>query len=126
MERIICDEKKYKLVSLFSGIGGIDLGFEYVGFETVWANDFDKYACQTYRENVNKNIVCGDIREEKKNIPAHDVLIGGFPCQPFSTLGKLQGFEDEEGRKYYPLIPGEPAMRLEREIIKPISFINRY
>ena len=98
MERIKDIEKKYTLVSLFSGIGGIDLGFEYAGFETIWANDFDKFAVQTYKANVNDNIVYGDIREVKGGIPDHDVLVGGFPCQPFSTLGKLQGFEDEKNR----------------------------
>lgn len=98
MERIKPEKIKYNTVSLFSGIGGFDLGFMYAGFNVIWANDFDKYACQTYKENVSKNIVCGDIRIEKENIPEHDVLIGGFPCQPFSTLGKLQGFEDEAGR----------------------------
>lgn len=98
MERIIPKKFKYKTVSLFSGIGGLDLGFEYAGFNIIWANDFDKYACETYKANVSKNIVCGDIRVEKDNIPNHDVLIGGFPCQPFSTLGKLQGFNDEKGR----------------------------
>jgi DNA (cytosine-5)-methyltransferase 1 len=98
MERINNIEKKYTLVSLFSGIGGIDLGFEFAGFETIWANDFDKFAVQTYRKNVNENIVYGDIRLVKDQIPDHDVLVGGFPCQPFSTLGKLQGFDDEKNR----------------------------
>ena len=97
MERIYKD-KKYKLVSLFSGIGGLDLGFEFAGFETIWANDFDKFAVETYKANVNNHIVYGDIRLVKHQIPNHDVLIGGFPCQPFSTLGKLQGFEDERNR----------------------------
>ncbi|MDE6029501.1 MAG: DNA cytosine methyltransferase [Clostridiales bacterium] len=96
MERILPSKIKYNTVSLFSGIGGFDLGFTYAGFNIVWANDLEKYACMTYRENVSRNIVCGDIRIEKENIPQHDVIMGGFPCQPFSTLGKLKGFDDEE------------------------------
>lgn len=98
MERIKDVKKKYNLVSLFAGIGGIDLGFEFAGFDCIWANDFDKFACQTYRVNVGDQIVEGDIRLTKNQIPDHDVLVGGFPCQPFSTLGKLQGFEDEKNR----------------------------
>ena len=94
MERINID-KEYKLVSLFSGIGGLDLGFEFAGFETIWANDLDKYAVETYKANVNDKIIKGDIRIVKELIPTHDVLIGGFPCQPFSSLGKLKGFDDE-------------------------------
>lgn len=97
-DRIKPSVSKYNTVSLFSGIGGFDLGFMYAGFNVTWANDFDKYACETYIANVGKHICCGDIRIEKKSIPPHDVLIGGFPCQPFSTLGKLQGFDDEAGR----------------------------
>lgn len=96
MERIEQENKQLRVVSLFAGIGGIDLGFEYAGFNCIWANDFDKYACQTYKANVGDNIVCADIREVMDDIPEHDILVGGFPCQPFSTLGKLKGFEDEK------------------------------
>ena len=91
-------EKKYDLVSLFAGIGGIDIGFEFAGFKCIWANDFDKNACLTYRANVGNQIVEGDIRLVKNQIPNHDILVGGFPCQPFSTFGKLQGFDDEQDR----------------------------
>lgn len=97
-DRVNPSVKKYDTVSLFSGIGGFDLGFMYAGFNVVWANDFEKFACETYKANVGEHVHCGDIRVEKENIPAHDVLIGGFPCQPFSTLGKLQGFDDQAGR----------------------------
>ncbi len=83
MERIKPSRTKYNTVSLFSGIGGFDLGFEYAGFNIIWANDFDKYACKTYKANVNKNIVCGDIREEKNNIPNHDVLIRWISLSAF-------------------------------------------
>lgn len=103
MERIkfADSEKKYKVVSLFAGIGGFDIGFSNAGFDVIWANDFDKYACETYKANVSKNIVCDDIRNQLNNIPKHDILVGGFPCQPFSTLGKLKGFEDDRGTMFF-------------------------
>jgi DNA (cytosine-5)-methyltransferase 1 len=103
MERVENRDKKYTVVSLFSGIGGLDLGFEYSGFNVIWANDYDKYAVQTYKKNVSKNIVLADIRDELNNIPKHDLLIGGFPCQPFSTLGKLKGFNDERGTLFFTI-----------------------
>jgi DNA (cytosine-5)-methyltransferase 1 len=89
-------ESDYKVVSLFSGIGGFDLGFIYNGFKVIWANDFDKYAVETYKKNVSENIIFGDLRLYIDQIPKSDVLLAGFPCQPFSTLGNLKGFDDEE------------------------------
>ena len=103
MERKKPKNKKYNVVSLFAGIGGIDLGFEFAGFNILWANDFDKDAVATYRANVNKNIVFGDIRQLVDEIPQHDVLVGGFPCQPFSTLGNQLGFEDNRGNLFFTI-----------------------
>jgi len=96
MERIKNKKSKYKVVSLFAGIWWFDLWFDFAWFNIIWANDFDKYAVQTYKANINSNIVLGDIREVKKDIPNHDILIWWFPCQPFSTLWKLKWFDDEE------------------------------
>ena len=91
-----------KIVSLFSGIGGLDQGFEQAGFDVIWANDFDKYAVQTYRANLDSTIVHGDINEiTLEEIPDYDVLIGGFPCQPFSMMGSELGFEDARGTLFF-------------------------
>lgn len=96
MERIKVKKSKYKVISLFAWIWWFDLWFEFAWFNVIWANDFDKYAVETYKANVGNNIVLWDIREVKKDIPEHDILVGWFPCQPFSTLWKLKWFEDEE------------------------------
>ena len=83
-------------VSLFSGCGGLDLGFINAGFNIIYANDFDKYAVQSYSHNIGDHIIEGDLSEiDPNDIPTHDVLIGGFPCQPFSMMGRKQGFLDD-------------------------------
>lgn len=91
-----------KVVSLFSGIGGLDKGFEKEGYNIIWANDFDKYAVETYKANFKNEIVCGDINSIPLNeIPDFDVLIGGFPCQPFSLMGARKGFEEARGTLFF-------------------------
>lgn len=92
-----------KIVSLFSGIGGLDQGFIDAGYEVVWANDFDRYAAHTYNKNNPEGIMhLGDINEiPLESIPMHDVLIGGFPCQPFSMMGEQKGFEDTRGTLFF-------------------------
>lgn len=91
-----------RVLSLFSGIGGLDQGFINAGYEIVWANDFDKYAVETYRANYDNEIVLGDINEiELNTLPGFDVLIGGFPCQPFSMMGSELGFEDTRGTLFF-------------------------
>ncbi len=91
------------VVSLFSGIGGLDQGFIDAGYKVIWANDFDAYAAQTYDVNNPKGIMhLGDINEiALESIPSHDVLIGGFPCQPFSMMGEQKGFEDTRGTLFF-------------------------
>ena len=70
-----------KILSLFSGCGGLDQGFVNEGYEVVWANDFDKYAVETYKANFGDNIVLGDINQIAiESLPDFDMLIGGFPC----------------------------------------------
>lgn len=92
-----------RVVSLFSGIGGLDQGFIDAGYDVIWANDFDKYAAYTYERNNPAGVMhFGDINEiALENIPAHDVLIGGFPCQPFSMMGEERGFEDTRGTLFF-------------------------
>jgi len=88
--------------SLYAGVGGICKGFMNAGFEIGWANEYDKFACQTYRENFTHKLFEGDIWElEPENLPKIDVLAGGFPCQPFSIAGYRKGFEDERGNHFF-------------------------
>lgn len=94
------NSSKPRLVSLFSGCGGMDLGFEQAGYEIVWANDIDPDACETYRHNIGK-IVEGDVTGLPiPDLPNIDVLTAGFPCQPFSNAGSRKGVQDPRGTLY--------------------------
>lgn len=91
-------------ISLFCGAGGLDLGFKEAGFNIVWANDIDKFAVQTYKENFGDYVALGDLNEMDFNdIPLADVIIGGFPCQPFSMMGKEKGFKDTRGTLFFTI-----------------------
>lgn len=88
-----------KSASFFAGVGGIDLGFEKAGFKTVYANEFDEYAADTFELNFDIKVDRRDINDVKASeIPDFDVMLAGFPCQAFSIAGHRQGFNDEHGR----------------------------
>lgn len=130
--------KKYSVLSLFSGCGGLDLGFvggfsflnknyEKRNFEITWANDIDKSSCETFRKNFNEDIVCGDITKilhggeqdsffDKPFPNSIDIVLGGFPCQDFSHAGKRMGFNSKRGLLYLSMVEV-----IERT--KPLIFI---
>ena len=85
----------FTFIDLFAGIGGIRLGFESVGGRCVFSSEFDEDACKTYEANFGEH-PSGDITQIKsEDIPNFDILLAGFPCQAFSIIGKMEGFENE-------------------------------
>ncbi len=96
----------YKVVSLFSGAGGMDLGFIKAGFDVIWANDIIPEAIETYRTNIGNHIVYGDIRMIPSDvIPDNpDVIIGGFPCQGFSIANTKRSMEDQRNFLYKEML----------------------
>ncbi len=96
-----------RLISLFSGAGGLDLGFHHAGFITVAANEFDSKICPTFRANFpDVNLIEGDIRNIPSNMFPDNItgIIGGPPCQSWSEAGSLKGIQDARGQLFYEYI----------------------
>lgn len=100
------NNKKFRVISLFSGAGGMDLGFINAGFDIVWANDFFKEAVESYKKNISEDIVFGDITKIKSSEMPDDIdlVIGGFPCQGFSVANTKRSMKDERNFLYKEML----------------------
>lgn len=93
-----------KAIDLFAGIGGFRVAMEQAGHEVVFSSEIDRHAADAYEQNFGEKPT-GDITQvASKDIPAHDILCGGFPCQSFSISGKHKGFRDARGQLFYEII----------------------
>ena len=106
-------KKEFRFIDLFAGIGGMRIAFDKAGGKCVFSSEWNKFSQQTYEANFGE-VPDGDITKiETKDIPTHDILVGGFPCQPFSiagvssknSLGRKHGFEDEtQGTLFFDIV----------------------
>jgi len=94
----------HTFIDLFAGIGGFRLGLEAMGLECVFASEIDPIVSACYRRSFDTTVM-GDIKAIHANqVPSHDVLCAGFPCQPFSSSGRQQGFDDLRGTLFFEII----------------------
>jgi DNA (cytosine-5)-methyltransferase 1 len=121
--------KTWRVGSMFAGCGGFDLGFHQAGLDIAWANDLDTDACETYRRNIGP-IIEQDVNTiDPRDLDKVNVLVAGFPCQPFSNAGSRRGTEDERGglyKKTYDFIEAhEPEVILYENVRGLLSFQGR-
>ena len=113
--------REFTAISLFSGAGGLDMGFERAGFRTIWANDFESDACKTHENWSTAKVVCGDIAKVDENdIPDADVMLGGFPCQGFSLSGprKIDDSRNVLYKHYVRIVKAKKPLMFVGENVK--------
>lgn len=97
------DVKDLTVGSLYAGVGGIDKGMKQAGFQIAWANEVNSHACKTYQLNhPDTQLVREDVHSlDISRLPAFDILVAGFPCQPFSVAGYREGFDDPKHGNHF-------------------------
>lgn len=120
------------IVSIFSGCGGLDLGFHMEGYNTLWANDFDEWAVKTYEMNFGNVIHQKDITKinpyTDKTIPDCDIVLGGFPCQDFSIIWKQPGLNGKRGglfRHFAEFVDAKKPKAFVAENVKGLLTANQ-
>lgn len=118
-----------KILSLFSGAGGLDLGLIQAGNEIVWANDIDANCVETYKANIGDHIILEDIKNiDVSSLPDADVVVGGFPCQGFSQANRFRMLDDERNALYkffYGVILEKQPMFFIAENVKGILSLGK-
>lgn len=114
-------QKIFRAIDLFAGIGGIRLGFQQAfrkHIDFVFSSEIDKFAQKTYCENFGE-VPFGDITQiDERQIPQHDIILAGFPCQAFSIAGKRKGFEDTRGTLFFDIV------RIAKEHLPQLIFLE--
>lgn len=133
MEKKTNQQVSPSVVSIFSGCGGLDLGFHMEGFQTIWANDFAEWAVASFRENLGDVIHYGDITQinpyTDKSIPDCDLVLGGFPCQDFSVIWKQPGLNGKRGglyRHFLEFVDAKKPKAFVAENVKGLLTANKH
>ena len=119
----------YKVGSLFAGIGGICYGFKQAECEVLWANEFDRYACETYNHNFPEhNLICDDIYNltKPKELGKVDIITSGFPCQAFSHAGYKKGFDDPRGNLFFETARFIKAIKPKAFLLENVSNLKSH